>query len=291
MVNRWEKQFGSVKAEQICIANNQPPEVNLSLNPKFDRDDVVTKLKALGYQMNLIESNPETWVVHNPEGLFEEVLFEKGAFIVQNAASSKLMEILARNEGALNTVFDAFSAPGGKVIQLEWLVGEGINLIVAGEKSISRSKRLQENLRRVHSAAHILIGDALHPSFNHAFDLVIADVPCSATGNIKKYPEIKWTRSETDFIENGTKQLQFLNQLKDFVLPGGRLAYMTCSMEDEENKKVIERFVSGSKGQFIIEPYAIDDETEGMITPEGYYFCQPDPYRTGVFSSQLRRVK
>jgi 16S rRNA (cytosine967-C5)-methyltransferase len=135
-------------------------------------------------------------------------------------------------------VLDACAAPGGKTGHLLELA----NLqLVALESDVSRARRIGENLQRLKLEAEVRIGDAGAPSKWHddidqPFDRILADVPCSASGIVRRHPDIRWLRRASDIPALVDEQRRILGALWPLVKPGGELLYVTCSIFPEEGE-------------------------------------------------------
>jgi 16S rRNA (cytosine967-C5)-methyltransferase len=135
-------------------------------------------------------------------------------------------------------VLDACAAPGGKTGHLLELA----NLqLVALESDVSRARRIGENLQRLKLEAEVRIGDAgapakWHDDIDQPFDRILADVPCSASGIVRRHPDIRWLRRESDIPALVAEQRRILGALWPLVKPGGELLYVTCSIFPEEGE-------------------------------------------------------
>jgi 16S rRNA (cytosine967-C5)-methyltransferase len=145
-------------------------------------------------------------------------------------------------------VLDACAAPGGKTTHL--LEREpGLRELVALDQSPERLLRLSENLDRLGLQATVVAGNALNPSEwwdGLPFDRILVDSPCSATGVLRRHPDIKFLRRASDIEKMAERQLQMLNGLWELLAPGGRLVYATCSVLKAENSAVVTRFLAGA---------------------------------------------
>jgi 16S rRNA (cytosine967-C5)-methyltransferase len=162
--------------------------------------------------------------------------FSDGVVSVQDAGAQLAAQLLGVRDGM--RVLDACAAPGGKTGHLLELA----NLqLVALESDASRARRIGENLRRLQLEAEVRIGDAGQPSKWHddidqPFDRILADVPCSASGIVRRHPDIRWLRRASDIPALVTEQRRILDALWPLVKPGGELLYVTCSIFPEEGE-------------------------------------------------------
>jgi 16S rRNA (cytosine967-C5)-methyltransferase len=169
--------------------------------------------------------------------------FAEGDASVQDAAA----QIAARwlMNGEPRRVLDACAAPGGKSGHLAELGGDGFDL-VAVDSDAERLERVRENHARLGLDATIVAGDASNPGewwSGELFDAILLDAPCSATGVIRRHPDIKLLRRDTDIDELSALQEKILNALWPTLAPGGRLLYATCSVLAAENDLVVGSFL------------------------------------------------
>jgi 16S rRNA (cytosine967-C5)-methyltransferase len=170
--------------------------------------------------------------------------FSDGWVSVQDAAAQLAVPLLQHTPG--QRVLDACAAPGGKTchaLELE----PGIAELVAVDIAPSRLKRIHENLERLGLTATLLAGDASLPQAwwdGKQFDRILLDVPCSATGVIRRHPDIKLLRRAQDIAALSVRQRALLQQLWPLLAPGGRLVYASCSALRAENADVVAAFLA-----------------------------------------------
>jgi 16S rRNA (cytosine967-C5)-methyltransferase len=155
---------------------------------------------------------------------------------VQDAAAALPARLLHAN--ANERIADLCAAPGGKTAQI---AATGAH-VVALDRSAERLKRLTANLARLHLTAEIRVGDAL--AFEaEPFDAILLDAPCSATGTIRRHPDVAWTKKPSDLTALAAVQAKMLDRAVGLLKSGGRLVYCTCSLEPEEGEMQIEAFL------------------------------------------------
>lgn len=285
MVNRWKGQFGELITDRLCEANNVLPQVQIVINPAFDREEVVGDLSQQGFDVR--ENEIGSFTIGKPSGLFETKWAKQGAFLIQDFSSQLVNRLIT--DLPKKRILDACAAPGGKLFHLEWSYSKDIELLVALEISAIRIKRLKYNKNLFNSKALLIQMDALRTSFKTQFDLVLIDAPCSSTGTIRKHPEIKWNREKTDTIRNHEIQLALLRKLKDCVRSGGHILYATCSLEEEENQHVIEEFLEEFQNEFLSVPFQEKLTGCGKLTAEGYLQCLTTESQMGSFAALLQK--
>jgi 16S rRNA (cytosine967-C5)-methyltransferase len=170
--------------------------------------------------------------------------FDAGCVSVQDPASQLAARFLSPTPG--ERVLDACAAPGGKTTHLLELVDGALDLTALDIDS-DRLSRVGENLQRLGFVATTVHGDAARPSDwwdGRLFDAILVDAPCSATGIIRRHPDIKFLRRESDIPALAQRQLHLLEQLWPLLRAGGRLLYSTCSILSEENTAVVTAFLA-----------------------------------------------
>ena len=215
--------------------------------------------------------------------------YEDGSFQVQDVASALPARLIGAKKGM--RVLDLCAAPGGKTAQL---CAAGAD-VVAVERSAQRAERLKENLARLKLTAEIVIADASDYTAP-AFDAVLLDAPCSATGTIRRHPEIAWTKTLADVIALARQQGRLLAHAATLVKPGGVLVYATCSLEPEEGEKQIGNFLVQNTDfkRMPIEPEALGVDAE-CITSAGMLRVLPSHFAAvggadGFFAARLQRI-
>lgn len=213
---------------------------DLNNHPSFGIRVNLNKTRLEEYKQLLNQNHMDFEIIDNkicllnPCSVQELPLFNEGAVSIQDVAAQYTIDILKQNHIKPYLVLDACSAPGGKACQI--LENYKVDLI-ALDIDNNRLNMVQQNMQRLNLNAKIELGDARNKDWWNGtkFDLVLADVPCSATGTIKRNPDIKINRMEYD-IENFVKtQREIVSNLWDVLEKYGYLLYITCSLFNEEN--------------------------------------------------------
>ena len=202
------------------------------------------RLAACGIDSTLLDAVPDALRLSEPRPVDELPGFADGEVSVQDAAAQIAARWLMHSRP--RRVLDACAAPGGKSGHLAELGGDGVDL-VAVDSDAERLERVRENHDRLGLDATIVVGDASNPEEwweGEPFDAILLDAPCSATGVIRRHPDIKLLRRETDIDELSALQNRILNALWQALAPGGRLLYATCSVLAAENDEVVSRFLA-----------------------------------------------
>jgi len=213
--------------------------------------------------------------------------FETGDWWIQDTAASLPAKILNVQPG--ETVLDLCAAPGGKTMQL---AATGAN-VTALDLSKKRMVRVEENLKRTHLDATIVVGDALE--FNEGpYDAILLDAPCSATGTIRRHPDLPYAKDGSEFPELFTLQENLIDHALGLLKPGGRLMYCTCSLLIDEGEEQIKDAMERNPGLVVdLEPLAIAGVDPDWINEFGLR-TRPDFFgqyggMDGFFMTVLRK--
>lgn len=210
----------------------------------------------------------------------------EGAFWVQDAAAALPARLLRPRAG--EHVADLCAAPGGKAAQL---AASGAH-VVAVERDGSRIARLRENLARLRLPSEVVQADAAQWSVPALFDAVLLDAPCSATGTIRRHPDVARLRSPRDVVALTNIQDRLLAATGRLLRPGGRLVYAVCSLQSDEGAPRIEQLVA--RGGWRLDPFTPDElsAVPGARTTEGYMRTHPGMWAEqggmdGFFAARL----
>ncbi|MDB5664797.1 transcription antitermination factor NusB [Cypionkella sp.] len=195
--------------------------------------------------------------------------FASGDWWVQDAAAALAAQLLAAQPD--EKVLDLCAAPGGKTLQL---AATGAH-VTALDISAPRMEKLRENLTRTRLQAKIVIADALHWQPEHLFDAVLLDAPCSATGTIRRHPELPFLKDGSELAELTTLQAALIDRALMFLKPGGRLVFCTCSLLPDEGEAQLTSALARHPGLTVQTPTLIGIDPN-WITPEGGLRLRPD---------------
>ncbi len=244
LLKNWKKSFNNTELKQIFDALNKKAEFTFRVIKHIPE----IELRAAGCKkINNLNFNIDDifYYTEFPGKVLEEDWLKNGQIYIQDpatAVSTRLVKLTLNSK-----ILDICSAPGGKTIMLA--EKNPSSIIFAMDRSHRRQKRLIENLSRIkHNNIIIYTGDATSPPFkNDTFDCVLADVPCSNTGVIRKRPDVMWRISHKSLSDISLIQQKILCSAAKLVKPGGRLIYSTCSIEQIENDGQVEKFLKTNK--------------------------------------------
>ncbi len=233
--------------EAILEANNARAPMWLRVNAsRGTAAEYRGRLAVEGIESTLLDGIPDALRLGEPQRVDDLPGFADGDVSVQDAAAQVAARWLMREQP--RRVLDACAAPGGKSGHLLELGADSINL-TAVDSEATRLERVRENHERIGMDATIVRGDASKPEEwwdGTPFDAILLDAPCSATGVIRRHPDIKLLRRDTDIEALSNLQAGILQALWSLLAPGGRLLYVTCSVLAAENDGVVQAFLEAN---------------------------------------------
>jgi len=228
--------------EAVLAANNAEAPLWLRVNNKrTTRAELAARWREADIESTAPEHLPDALVLPHSRDVMALPGYHDGCFSVQDGAAQHAATLLDLREG--QRVLDACAAPGGKSAHI--LETANVDLL-ALDREPARLPRLRENLSRLGLGAQVCSGDAGAPATwwdARPFDRILLDAPCSATGIIRRQPDIKLHRRAADIDTLTATQARLLDALWPLLKPGGRLVYATCSVLAAENARPIEAFL------------------------------------------------
>lgn len=260
MVAAWENTYGMQDARAFANAQGLEPPLDISV-----AGDPADWAERLGGEL--------IWhhTVRCATGHVTEMPgFDDGKWWVQDIAATIPAWLLGDVKG--RRVLDLCAAPGGKTAQLACAGA----MVTALDRSQARMKRFDENMARLHLNTEKIAADILKWQPDAPFDAILLDAPCTATGTIRRHPDILYTRKEQDVIDLAGIQQAMLHRAAQWVKPGGTLVYCVCSLQKEEGEAQIPAFLEANPG-WSLSP--IDPTTENIpaewVTKAGYLRTLP----------------
>ena len=255
----------------MLAAGNQHPPMGLRVNLRHNGvEEYVARLE--GESMHVSHAGDSALVLQAPVSVDRLPGFANGDVSVQDAGAQRTARFLDLAEG--QRVLDACAAPGGKAGHI--LETASVELL-ALDSEPDRCERIRQNFARLGLSGTIKAADCARPEEwwdGRPFDRILADVPCTASGIVRRHPDIKWLRRPGDPARFAVGQLRILEALWRVLAPGGKLLYVTCSVFPEENAAVVDAFCT-------LQPAARNLELPGnapaQLMPgaenDGFYFA------------------
>ncbi|MDG3086732.1 16S rRNA (cytosine(967)-C(5))-methyltransferase RsmB [Vibrio hannami] len=264
------------KWESIVEANNLKAPMWLRVNSQHNtRDEYLSLLEKEGIGATKHSEASDALKLDRPCDVKDLPGFEKGWVSVQDAAAQLSVDYLKPEDGEL--ILDCCAAPGGKTVHI--LERTNDCKVVAIDSDNNRLKRVYENLKRLNLKAEVLCGDARTPDEwwkGEQFDRILLDAPCSATGVIRRHPDIKWLRRSDDIAALAQLQSEIIDAMWQQLKAGGTMVYATCSITPQENSEQVKAFLARTENAQLVDS---DPENPGrQILPgdedmDGFYYA------------------
>lgn len=278
----WPEQ-----ASNIFAANNQHPPFTIRTNQsRLSRHQYLQELQRAGYAAKATAFSDDGITFEQACDVTQLPGFADGNISVQDEAAQLAAFLMQLAPG--QRVLDACCAPGGKTGHLLEAEPE-LKELVAVDLEQNRLARVVENLQRLKVEAKLIcadVGDTQAWWDGKPFDRILLDAPCSATGVIRRHPDIKQLRKAEDIAKLAALQLQLLQALWPTLAPGGRLVYATCSVLPQENTQVVETFLAEEPTavhEVIQAPWGIKQACGRQLLPQPqghdgfFYACLRKP--------------
>jgi 16S rRNA (cytosine967-C5)-methyltransferase len=277
--DRWTRAYGAETTRRIGEAHLAEPALDITV--KSAPEHWADRLGGIVLPTGSIRLRPGHAAVEELEG------YREGEWWVQDAAAALPPRLLGEVGG--RRVADLCAAPGGKTASL---IARGA-MVTAIEKDGSRIGRVRQNLTRLGMRAEVVNADATMWGATGSFDLVLVDAPCSATGTIRRHPDVPFLKRASDITAQARTQAKLIDAAARLLKPGGRMVYCTCSLEPEEGERQVadalarlpdleadpisaseiaggEQWVT-RKGHVRTMPFHFGDQPEGMRGMDGFF--------------------
>lgn len=268
--------------QAILTANNAPAPLTLRSNALVQtRQTLLAKFAQAGIEAQAHPDSVQGIILQQSQDITQLPTFDEGGFSVQDGAAQQAGFLLQPRAG--ERILDACAAPGGKTTHLLELSDNQAH-VFALEKDPERLDRLAENLYRLDLTANYQVGDAAQPDTwwdGQLFDKILLDAPCSATGIIRRHPDIKLHRTPEDIEQLVHTQAAILQALWPLLKPGGQLLYATCSILPQENTEQMAHFLANTPNAnaLLLQPawgQAVELGRQILPNPngmDGFYYC------------------
>jgi len=271
-IDELQTQYGELSPALLEAGNRHPP-MTLRVNQRRSSTSDYLELLAQ-HHMSAKVINPDALQLDKPVSVDRLPGFHDGMVSVQDAGAQLAARLLDVHDGM--RVLDACAAPGGKTAHiLELATVE----LMALDKDEKRLQRVAENLQRLGLTAQLVAGDAADPDSwwdGKVFQRILADVPCSASGVVRRHPDIKWLRRRADIAGFAVQQLGILSSLWRLIEQDGKLLYATCSVFQQENEQVIKAFLAQQPDALRL-PVMLPEKSEGQLLPndqhDGFFYA------------------
>ncbi|MGQ9830990.1 MAG: 16S rRNA (cytosine(967)-C(5))-methyltransferase RsmB [Thermochromatium sp.] len=272
--------------ETIVAACNARAPMALRVNPlRGTRAHYLAELASAGIGARAIDGLATGVQLDQPRPSRELPGFAAGRVSIQDSGAQLAAQLLDAQPG--ERVLDACAAPGGKTAAILERAGNALDLVAIDNDAV-RLARVSATLDRLGLSARVWVDDATDPHGDWTappFDRILLDVPCSATGVIRRHPDIKWLRRPTDIGALAATQSRLLDAVWPLLRPGGRLLYATCSLLAEENEHQIQAFLARHP-----EARALDLPTDwGHPRPPGRQLLPTPQGHDGFFYALLMK--
>ncbi len=287
LVQRWIEYWGIDEVQKLLEANNERPRISVRLNQlRADKEQFFRTLedKEISYEIHPDFDN-YIWIDNFQE--FRKLPFlSQGWVTVQDVSTA--LPVLALDPQPGEWILDMTSAPGGKTgFIAEKMQNSGV--LLALDRHYSRVKFTRDNMQRLgYIRVFSVTADAFQLPTNRQFDRILLDAPCSGFGVLRKRVDLKWKRTLQDILNMKRLQFGLLDVAAQNIREGGIIVYSTCTIELEENDRVVEEFLSNHP-EFELEnltPYIPSRYLDGV------YFIRTFPHRhhmDGSFAVRFRR--
>jgi len=290
LVKLWLEQFGLTEAEKLCAWFNQPPAIDLRINPlRTSIEQVEAAFAATEIRLSRIPHLPQALRLQDRTGAIDSLPgFTEGWWTVQDASAQLVGHLLDPQPGEV--VIDACAAPGGKTTHLAELMQDR-GKIWACDRAASRLKKVQQNASRLHlQAIETLAADSRDlPQFMGQADRVLLDAPCSGLGTLHRHADARWRQTPETVNELIHLQAELLRQAATWVKPDGVLVYATCTLHPQENEAIVRAFLESHTEWRLQTP---DQSLAEFTSPEGWLKVLPHQQQMdGFFMARLRRAQ
>ncbi|WP_293860249.1 RsmB/NOP family class I SAM-dependent RNA methyltransferase [uncultured Alsobacter sp.] len=285
---RWTAAYGEDAARRLAAAHMSEAALDLTFKTPDIRDRRAAELGGLVLPTGSLRLADRAPLPSLPG-------YQEGDWWVQDAAAALPARLLG--VGAGDKVADLCAAPGGKTAQLA-AAGAAVTAV---DRSAARLERLKTNMARLGLSVEVEAVDATAMAGDGLYDAVLLDAPCSATGTLRRHPDVAWTKDDQDVFRLAALQTRLLAKAVDLVRVGGRVVYCTCSLEPEEGEAQIRGLLARDDR---VERRPVDPSEigglEGAITAEGdlrtlpFMLPDADPRFSGLdgfFAARLVRVR
>lgn len=285
LVELWREAWPD-QLDNIIASNNAQPPMTLRVNQRHSNQaNYLKQLATANIEASATLFSPDGITLKHPQDVLALPGFTEGNISVQDEAAQLSAHLLALQPG--QRILDACCAPGGKTCHILEQVENDAD-VVALDISANRLERVEENLKRLGLQATLVAADAVDTNTwwdGKPFDRILLDAPCSATGVIRRHPDVKLLRKPTDIAKLAELQLTLLNALWPLLKEDGILLYATCSTLPQENDQVILNFLNSNPSATLEKPSL----NAGIETPAGRQLFPQVGGHDGFYYASLKK--
>ena len=287
LLKRWEDEFGKNVTKNLCAEFLN--EKNIFIRLDIDRCSVDEMLSVLNHSnIKAIQHNHFKLffkVVLGQKNILDNNLFQEGIISIQDPAAGAVVELI--NPQKNDFILDVCAAPGTKSLFMAQRVGEGGRIFSCDNSQKRIDKALKDKSRNKFNNIEWHLLDATKDKYP-LHEKILIDAPCSGTGVIGRRPDIKWRLRKSDIQRMANLQKSILKNISNYLKPGGKLIYSTCSLEKEENQDVIDHFLKYKSDFELIGTNSL--LPNNWVNSRGFMFSFPAKTNTdGLFAAVLRK--
>ena len=287
LLKKWEDEFGKNVTKDLCAEFLN--EKNMFIRLDIDRCSVEKMLSVLSHSNIKVTQHKHFKlffkVVSNQKNIIDNNLFQNGIISIQDPAAGAVVELI--NPKKNDSILDVCAAPGTKSLFMAQRVGQGGKIFACDNSQTRIDKALKDKSRHRLNNIEWHLLDASKDKYP-LHEKILLDVPCSGTGVIGRRPDIKWRLRKSDIRRMANLQKSILKNISNYLKPGGKLIYSTCSLEREENQDVIDHFLKNRSDFELIGTNSLLPDR--WVSSGGFMFSFPAKTNTdGLFAAVLRK--
>ena len=285
LIDRYLERFGMEQTIKLLAWGNSSPDLYFFINSlEHPESDIEKQLAEQNIEFQKSDFIAGYYKCLSPAALFASELFGRGKIVIGDPAQGLAPALLNPEHGSF--AIDLFASPGGKTAALAIKAGQS-GIIIAADNSKRRMAVLKNNLLRwrLNNVCPLLC-DGLKFASRRKFRYILADVPCSGTGTLRRNPDLRWNLRPEDIKRHAAGQAEYIRVAAQMLEIGGRLVYSTCSIEPEENAEIIAGFLKQNQEYRLVE----SGEFERLRTRQRMYEILPHEHNTdGAFAAIIER--
>lgn len=283
LIQRWAAFFESKKLKILVEACQQRPPFMIRTNTlKISREALMERLMRQGLRLAPTPRSRFGIIFEERANLFDSEEFREGFFEIQDEGSQIVCQTIDPKPGEI--IWDVCAGGGGKSLAMAALM-ENKGRIIATDIRMKKLEDLRKRAKRA-GVTNIFPAD-IHrmeeiSALKKGADKIVVDAPCSGTGTLRRNPDAKWKLKEETFQINHRDQVEIIQKALQYLRPGGRLYYITCSLEPEENEEVVKEILRENEGLEVVR---------GPEMPEGFLRLTPHEHHTDGFFLAIAEKK